>query len=399
MSLSIAELDLEKLTNPTFIDQPYIERFADAAHLIMAERVLNPGHTLFRQASGEASRWSIPRHFSYSSDNDVKGGGPDPAVAEIQERLIDISRGLSVLGVNKLPTVGYYDIPSQDPRAASFQLHQLGTNRLLGYGVVNGVNCAPRTNERGVLKDNAGEAIYGGFLPNGTFDFGTGGHCFSLYRRDIEEGRVEFFEMGVATKGSQFRSRDYWTFVGKITAINIPDEGVRHFADRHNPPSLEDRRNLLEVFNFIDLTKPLSTEAIPPLQEDGKPFVLISENHGNLKLGIYFGDLIAGGIAEEQKVNITVNDITHSATVTTAPFNRPAGEIALSPGSGRSPYHLQDNDKALVEVFLVGGRAEDLFGITPELLRKGVTADIVSCNRTESSTPANPALKHALARA
>lgn len=378
----VSKNSIKDFFNPKFIDPDYIDAFAREVLKVQSERVGSTSLRDFRAQARATSSWHIPRHFSYSSDNGIKGGGPDPATAEIQERVADILRGLKIFSAPRIPTISYHDIPSQNPLAASFQGYQLGFNRLFGYGNVIGVNCAPRTEQRGKVKDNGGEAVYTGVLPNGSLVFGTGPHCFSLFRNAVEKGEVEFFRTGVAISGSQFRSRDFWPFVGLLLATNLPDKGARLFTDwRNHPPSLEERRQILKGINFIDHNTRLEAKDIPSPLQDGSPRVLVADNHGNLKTSTTWGQLLEDGLKPGDRVNLAIKGKVVPATVTLHPFELPEGQTALSAGSGRSPFELKNPDRALVEIFRVGSSIAEHLKITATDLKNGITVGIESGQR------------------
>jgi len=88
-------------------------------------------------------------------------------------------------------------------------------------------------------------------------------------------------------------------------------------------------------------------EVIPEIPESCVGYI---DSFGNIKTTIRDGDHLLSLYKPEQKIEVEINGVTMSATVTTGSFNVQEGDIAFSPGSS-------GGSKRYWEIFQRGGSA------------------------------------------
>ncbi|CAB4141216.1 hypothetical protein UFOVP410_55 [uncultured Caudovirales phage] len=178
-------------------------------------------------------------------------------------------------------------------------------------------NCAPRKDLNIARKNNEGEGLLFATLNNGVNLFVVNsGYSLSFVRDEIKQ----LFSIKVSTGGSQFRSRDNFpAIIGKFTRGE---------------------------FDFIG-SRLEPTEVIPNIPTSVIGYV---DSFGNLKTTIRDGDSILYQIEPGQRVDVTINGVTMTATASSGSFNVKEGDIAFSPGSS-------GGDKRYWEIFQRGGSA------------------------------------------
>lgn len=316
----------------------------------------------------------LPITLTYISDN---GNYADAARSEIQKRLLDIGAILSSKTGLKAPDIVYQDIPSQDWRAGAFDLAQSARDTVRGIGNILFVNCAPRLKQRGREKDNKGEGVYVGMLRNGTIVAAVSEDSFALFRDLVKAKDLEIYPVAVQTKGSQFRSRDFFTWFAQVLAF-----GMREHAQgwRENMSVLE-RRSLLSRFNYIKTQHPLSLEKIPALND--APQVLRVDTHGNLKLSIRNDDIpksfkdisLKFQLVSEQQSPITEE---FSVKVGESMFDALTGEISAAPGSSGNWPDYKPSGSSFLELAMIGSSLRQAFNLTDQQLKEGVFVRIVN---------------------
>lgn len=178
-------------------------------------------------------------------------------------------------------------------------------------------NCAPRKDLKIARANNEGEGLLFALLNNGSKLFVVNsGHSLSFVRDEI----YLLQSLNVSSGGSQFRSRDNFPeIIGKYT------------------------RNELDIFDKV--LDPY--EVIPEIPESCVGYI---DSFGNIKTTIRDGDHLLSLYKPEQKIEVEINGVTMSATVTTGSFNVQEGDIAFSPGSS-------GGSKRYWEIFQRGGSA------------------------------------------
>lgn len=346
-----------KLPNPEFIGAGLIEQlkadYKKAGALSAAFKI---------QANLPA--WS-PVTSTYISDN---GGYPDLAVGEIKVNLADIHAIVTTLSGKAPPQRVYHDIPSQDWRAGAFDLAQLSRYRLRGAGNTFFVNCAPRLAQRGVEGNNKGENVYLGMLPNGAVVSGVSPHSFAFFRDLVEKGDLEIYKVNVQTEGSQFRSRDFFPWFSEILTYNLSEahEGWKDGL------SVDERREFLKQFNFIDTDNVLELEHIPDLTQ--RPVVARRDTHGNLKLSISASDAQPEWIGRPLKVTIKGHEF--DAEIRRNMFDAKSGQYGIAPGSSGHFADSAKDDPRFLELAIIGKPLSEELGITPQDLKEGVYIEI-----------------------
>jgi hypothetical protein len=178
-------------------------------------------------------------------------------------------------------------------------------------------NCAPRKDRHVARKNNAGEGLLYGTLRNGVEVIAVNsGHTFSFVKDDL----TSLFTTIAPDRGSQFRSRDFFPQV--IAAVI---NGQSDFTERE-----------LKI-----------KTAVPDMPLN---VVAYRDSFGNLKTSIRDGNAILGGLAEGQRVKVTIGRKSCTATVATGSFNVKEGDLALAPGSS-------GHDQRFWELFKRGGSA------------------------------------------
>lgn len=346
-----------KLPNPDFIGKDLIlglqQAYKEAGALSAA----------FKVRAG-LSAWS-PVTSTYISDN---GGYPDLATGEIKVNLADVQAIVTTLSGQTPPQRIYHDIPSQDWRAASFDLAQLSRYRLRGAGNTFFVNCAPRLEQRGVEGNNKGENVYMAMLPNGAVVSGVSPHSFAFFRDLVEQGDLEVYKVNVQTEGSQFRSRDFFPWFSELMAYHLSQahEGWK------DDLSVADRRSFLEQFHFIDTQDVLELDHIPDLSK--RPVVARADTHGNLKLSIAVSDAQPEWFGRPLKVSIHGHE--YIAEIREHMFDAQSGHHGIAPGSSGHFADSAKDDPRFLELAIIGKPLREELGITPQNLKEGVYIEI-----------------------
>jgi hypothetical protein len=214
-------------------------------------------------------------------------------------------------------------VASFDTVALGFIIAQLaGRTRPLDApkGIYFG-NCAPRKDKATARTDNEGEGLVYAKLKNGSeLLVVNSGYSLSFVKPQIEvlHGTV------AASKGSQFRSRDY--FPGVVARCLNGDLTYR--------------------------TEALNLDVIPDAPASVVAYI---DSFGNLKTSIRSGDASLTTLKEGDRVRVIVGDKVRFAYVTNGSFNVPEGDIAFAPGS--SGY-----DRPYWELFKRGGSSCLEFG-------------------------------------
>ena len=349
---------MRDVLNARFIGADYIQETIAAYE--------NKGglQTAFKVAARQG-HWS-PVTVTYISDN---GGYPDLASAEINLNIHDINRVFATLTETLPPLLHAHDIPSQDWRAGAFDLAQLSRYRLTGPGNVIFVNCAPRLAQRGKDTDNKGENVYVGMLKNGTIVSGVSPHSFAFFRDLIERGELEVHQVNVQTKGSQFRSRDFFPWFTQALSFGLSQpEAVSGWK---KDLSTLQRSEFLGQFGFIDTAKVLTLDDIVDLR---RPQVVRVDTHGNLKLSVSRDDLPEDYIG--RPLIVTIKGRQYHAEVRDHMFDNSTDRSGVAPGSsGQWP----DSDKAdprFLEIALMGKSMRGDAALTDQDLKEGVYIEI-----------------------
>lgn len=345
------------LPNPEFIGTELIEelkkRYKSAGSLTASFKV-----------ASSINFWS-PVTSNYISDN---GGYPDLATAEIRTNLADIHAIVTTLSGKTPPQQIYHDIPSQDWRAGAFDLAQLSRSRIRGAGNTFFVNCAPRLDQRGKEGNNKGEDVYIGMLPNGAVVSGVSPHSFAFFRDLVEHKKMEIYKVNVQTEGSQFRSRDFFPWFSEILTYNL--------AEAHNgwkeDLTVNERKEFLEQFKFIDTRSVLNLEHIPDLTK--KPVVARVDTHGNLKLSISASDAKPEWFSTPLKVTIKGREFI--AEIRDHMFDAQSGHYGIARGSSGNFEDSVKSDPRFLEMAIIGKSLRDDLGITPQDLKEGVFIEI-----------------------
>lgn len=185
-------------------------------------------------------------------------------------------------------------------------------------------NVAPRQDDRGVRRDNAGERLVYGRLRSGVRVVGVhSGYAFSFLREIVDELRwVE-----VPAAGSQFRSRDLFP---RAAAAALRGEG---------------------------LAAAVPDEAVPPVPP-GR--VALSDGFGNLKTTWDEAEAPPEGASLE----VRVGGVARTARRVGGGFAVADGELAFAPGS--SGWDLPGGGRRRwMELFLRGGSAAEAFARPP----------------------------------
>jgi hypothetical protein len=358
------------------VDFPWINGILDRyrAPPTILERVTFPVKTLFHLAAQLTVRYPAVLH--YGSDN---GNFADLAASEIRLELSDISQIFRTLTGRPVTKPDYHDIPAQDTNAAAFDLAQLARRNLRGFGNVFFFNCAPRKKQRGVEGDNLGEAIYIGILPNGAIIGATGEEPFIHFKYLIETNQLNIYRVNVARDGTQFRSRDYFPWVGELARLYISQPRVNRRW--RNDLSLEQRDEILFGLGIVDRFTKLHAETIPELAAIR---AVRSDTHGNLKLDVRH-TVVADAFRDDPKIVVYANGHILRAELKTDSFDQKPGNTAISNGSsgrwtpdGRPHVHLApDLLDGFAELFTVDQRARDHLSITDASLKRGADIHLI----------------------
>jgi hypothetical protein len=262
-----------------------------------------------------------------------------------------------------------HDIPSQDWRAGAFDLAQLSRYRVTGPGNVIFVNCAPRLEQRGKDTENKGENVYVGMLKNGTIVSGVSPHSFAFFRDLVERGELEIHQVNVQTKGSQFRSRDFFPWFTQALSFSLSQpEAVSGWK---KDLSAEQRRKFLGQFGFINTAKTLTLDDIHDLR---RPQVVRVDTHGNLKLSVSRDELSQDYIG--RPLIVTIKDRQYHAEVRDHMFDNSTDRSGIAPGSSGQWPDSDKVDPRFLEIALMGVSMRDHAGITDQDLKEGVFVEI-----------------------
>lgn len=188
-------------------------------------------------------------------------------------------------------------VASFDTVALGFIIAQLAAGK--ARNAVFFGNCAPRKDKSVARSDNEGEGLVYAQLKNGAqLLVVNSGYSLSFVKDQI----VTLHGTVAASKGSQFRSRDYF-----------PSVVARCIA------GATDYR-----------TEALKLDVIPDAPASVVAFV---DSFGNLKTSIRTGDAVLANLKEGDRVRVIVGDKVRYATVTNGSFNVPEGDLAFAPGS------------------------------------------------------------------
>lgn len=355
-----------EIINPRFVDKDLIDA---------ALKFEGGNGARLRQLYNRATEifiHTLPVTVTYISDN---GNYADAARAEIQKRLYDINAILSGISGIRSPDVVYQDIPSQDWRAGAFDLAQPARETVRGPGNILFVNCAPRLKQRGFEKDNKGEEVYAGMLRNGSIVAAVSEYSFVLFRDLVESGDLELYPVQVQTKGSQFRSRDFFTWFTEILAFNMRF----HAKDWKSGMDVEERKALLSRLNFIDTSQPLCAEDIEDLSR--KPQIIRVDTHGNLKLSIRNTDIPRELWEKELEFNLTNRQgADRSGPVQCAlrdnMFDTKSGDIGVAPGSSGNWPDYNSSGSRFLEMAMIGSSLRLKWQLTDQELKEGVRVRI-----------------------
>ncbi len=243
------------------------------------------------------------------------GASDDMAFAEVKQAVRAVTRGLDV-------TFDISSVPAFDTIATGFYLAQLAINSPFGKDHLFYVNTAPRKDDVKARTNCAGEGLAYAELTNGVRIVAVNsGYSLSFLKTHARTIR----HLDVDTAGSQFRSRDNF------------------------PIAVGDIAHGVETRLGADITS-----EIPDMPTDVIAYV---DGYGNMKTSIHDDELanLTG-----QKVNVTINGVTKTATVGQGIFAVPEGDMILSAGS--SGWMMPDGTKRrFVECVLRGHSAAKAF--------------------------------------
>lgn len=315
-----------------------------------------------------SSKGAGPVTLTYISDN---GNYADLARAEIEKRLMDIAAVISAQ--YNLPDLRilYHDIPSQDWRAGAFDLAQLSRDTVRGPGNVIFLNCAPRLKQRGVEKDNKGENVYLGMLPNGTVVAAVSEHSFVLFSDLLKTNKMELYPVSVQTKGSQFRSRDYFTWFAQVLAFNLQMRADKWLPDMN----VDERRAFLSDLNFIETDKPIDPQHIQNLSD--LPQIIRADTHGNLKTSLRKGQIDPSLFGEDLDFQLFSQEgrslsAIFAARVVHNMFDTPSGKTGFAPGSSGNWPDYDADGKQFMELAYIGYSMREGHRLSHDDLKRGV---------------------------
>jgi S-adenosylmethionine hydrolase len=212
-------------------------------------------------------------------------------------------------------------VPPFATLAAGFCVAQLGLNEAPENTLIFH-NVAPRRDNKDARHNNDGERLAYALLPNGVKVVGVhAGFAFS-FLRDVA---TEFHYVNVPSAGSQFRSRDLFP------------AGVAAVAKGHS-----------EAFAEI-----MPLEHVPKIPEGRVAYV---DGFGNIKTTFRTGSYKVGS-----SLQVTLNNVTHTATISDGSFSVPQGTLTFSPGS--SGWTTSTGQVRWMELFLRGGSAAQMFAL------------------------------------
>lgn len=235
-------------------------------------------------------------------------GVGDPAFGEVVQKLV-------LLEPNSF--VHCTSVPMFSTIATGFWTYQYSLLNASPNMIIY-TNTAPRKDKKEQREQNEGEVLVYAKLKNGVQIVGVNaGYCFSFVKSEIETLHVA----KVVSKGSQFRSRDFFP------------EAVVGIARGHE--------------EFIGETLPI--ENIPEIPERRIGWI---DGYGNMKTTSRASQF---NYQPGQPLTITLKGIRRTAFFTDGSFSVREGELAFSPGSsgGSDPF---------MEIFLRGLSAWQEFG-------------------------------------
>lgn len=198
-------------------------------------------------------------------------GVGDPSFGEVIQKMKGLAPQVSVF-----PTA----VPSFNTIATGFWTSQYAAVNTFP-GMIIYTNTAPRKDNKESRTDNEGERLVYAVLKNGVRVVGVNaGYCFSFIKNDIKT----LYDVKVANKGSQFRSRDYYPEA--VIGIANGDEkyigGLLNISDIPDVPG--DRIAWVDGYGNIKTTM---RQSAMKKYESGQP-VLVSL--GNMKRTAWFSD-------------------------------------------------------------------------------------------------------------
>ena len=354
------------ITNAQFVGDELIEQIEDAYDKkggLLAHR--------FNDKSGAlpGSAFSV----LYVSDNG--GLDEDLAKAEIKGRFLDFRAKISALAEQSPPEYAYADAPAQDSLAGAYDLAQLARDSERGEGKVLFLNCAPRKRQRGNGEDNQGESVYTGMMKNGTVVAAVGEESFTFFKDLVDRGELELYEANVQTKGSQFRSRDYFPLYSLVLTHQLRQKAED--GEWKKDLSLDERRELLQSVGAVNTDNVLDAEHIPDLSDQLR--VIRVDTHGNLKFNVRPKDLPKEFF--EGPVEISINGQKEVMQFGKNMFDQGGKRFSFSTGSTGSWDDFQraasDGEGAswssdpdgFLQIAYIGGSAADHFRLDKFALR------------------------------
>ncbi len=237
-------------------------------------------------------------------------GHADLAFAEVSQRLKRLLPEAELVLTS---------VPPFATLAAGFCVAQLGLNEAPENTLIFH-NVAPRRDDKGARQNNDGERLAYALLPNGVKVVGVhAGFAFSFLR----EAATELHYLNVPSAGSQFRSRDL--FPSAVAAV----------AKRH-PDALAEA---------------MPKDHIPDIPVASVAYI---DGFGNIKTTVPAQQYQVG-----QQLQVTLNNMTHTALVSDGSFSVPQGTLTFSPGS--SGWQTLGGQVRWTELFLRGGSAAQMF--------------------------------------
>ncbi|GEM_PF-2005193 len=361
------EIKNQELLNPSSITLDHanklIEAYEDADALSGA----------FNSIANADQGWS-PITATYLSDNG--GPGADLAAGEIKLRIRDIEAIVTTLSQNTPLKTEYLDTPTQDKFAASFDLSQLARTSIRGAGNIFFVNCAPRLEQAGKEANNKGENIYLGMLPNGAIVSGVDTSSFMFFRDLVEDGNLDIHKVNIQTDGSQFRSRDIFPWLSGLlgNALIKPAKEGQWKKDM----SLNERREFLEQFKFIDTTNTVKLDNIPNPDE---AIIGRTDLHGNLKLSLSMGDVNKEWLSGEP-LAITIKGQTFETRFYEKMFDAGSGNVGFAIGSSGDFKDSPKEDPRYLQLAIINYSLKSELGITDSDLKQGLRVKIEPVSET-----------------
>jgi S-adenosylmethionine hydrolase len=228
-------------------------------------------------------------------------GVGDPSFGEVIQKLKSMAPEASVY-----PTA----VPSFNTIATGFWTSQFSTINTFP-GMIIYTNTAPRKDNKESRKDNEGERLVYALLKNGMKVVGVNaGYCFSFIKHEIQT----LYDVNVANKGSQFRSRDYYPEA--VIGIAKGDE------------------------KYIGGT--LDIASIPDLPGDRIAWV---DGYGNIKTTMRQSAMKK--FKSGQPVLVSLGNMKRTAWFSDGTFSVREGELAFAPGSS-------GGEDRFMELFLRG---------------------------------------------